>query len=245
RQCHAPPSRLHIRSDPLRSSQIHLKPRMRHAVEQRTWFLFPGSRMNSLEEVPFKIPAWPLEETELVSAPELTLPDYLNLLQETEYEFSLENWVLTGLQGGYPSTPRDPIPHSGLWPTCPPYWQMLDSPPERRLFRPRSHSLSASPLHPWPHSEDEEEVSSPDEESPRITMVTTHCPAHLRKTAPSCLQEFRQSSLSALDPPKGGRGPLCQGQRHAKRRLHPLCGGNRNHSLLSQPLQTRPSTTPA
>ena len=43
--------------------------------------------MNSLEEIPFKIlgpQEDPMKEVELVSAPELTLPDCLHLLQETE-----------------------------------------------------------------------------------------------------------------------------------------------------------------
>ncbi|XP_061077212.1 ubiquitin-associated protein 1-like [Conger conger] len=207
--------------------------------------------MNSLEEIPFKIPAGPQEdpmkEVELVSAPELMLPDYLHLLQETEYEFDLENWVLTGLQGGYSSGGVLPRCTSGVGPSCPPYWQMLSSPPERRSLR-RSYSLSASDLYPRPYWEDEE-APSLEKARPHTAAGATSCPAHLRKTSPSCLQEFRQSSLSALDPPKG-RGPLHHGQRHAKRRPHPLCYSCRNHSLSSQPLpdccpqQTRPSSSP-
>ncbi|XP_035252378.1 ubiquitin-associated protein 1-like [Anguilla rostrata] len=208
--------------------------------------------MNSLEEIPFKIPAGPLEdpvkEVELISALELTLPDYLCLLQQTEYEFDLENWVLTGLQGGYSTAPHNPLPRcaSGVYPSCPPYWQMLSSPPEHRSLR-RSHSLSASDLHPWPCSEDE--GPSLEKGRPHSAVGPASGPAHLRKTSPSCLQEFRQSSLSALDPPKG-RGAVYQGQRHTKRRLHPLCYGTRNHSFSPQPLfdccpqQTRPSSTP-
>lgn len=45
-------------------------------------------RMSSVEEVPFKIPLGALgevqEEVDLVPAPDITLPDYLTILQETE-----------------------------------------------------------------------------------------------------------------------------------------------------------------
>ncbi|XP_067308049.1 ubiquitin-associated protein 1-like [Pseudorasbora parva] len=114
--------------------------------------------MSCLDEVPFKIPLGILEdakeEVELLTAPEITLPNYLKILHETEYVFSLENWVLTGLQGGYPTL----NPHSSceLTATCPPYWMMFSSPQESRLAsrwssdfwepnpRPRSRSLNAA-----------------------------------------------------------------------------------------------------
>uniref|UniRef100_A0A672QUL4 Ubiquitin associated protein 1 like n=2 Tax=Sinocyclocheilus grahami TaxID=75366 RepID=A0A672QUL4_SINGR len=113
--------------------------------------------MSCLDEVPFKIPLGFLEnakeEVELITAPEITLPDYLKILQETEYVFSLENWVLTGLQGGYPTL----NPHSSCeLATCPPYWMMFSSPQESRLAsrwssdfwepnpRPRSRSLNVA-----------------------------------------------------------------------------------------------------
>ncbi|KAK9971366.1 hypothetical protein ABG768_024736 [Culter alburnus] len=114
--------------------------------------------MSSLDEVPFKIPLGVLEdakeEVELLTAPEITLPDYLKILQETEYVFSLENWVLTGLQSGYPTL--NPRSSCELTATCPPYWMMFSSPQESRLAsrwssdfwepnpRPRSRSLNAA-----------------------------------------------------------------------------------------------------
>ncbi|XP_051754831.1 LOW QUALITY PROTEIN: ubiquitin-associated protein 1-like [Ctenopharyngodon idella] len=117
--------------------------------------------MSSLDEVPFKIPLGVLEdakeEVELLTAPEITLPDYLKILQETEYVFSLENWVLTGLQGGYPTL--SPRSSCELTATCPPYWMMFSSPQESRLAsrwssdfwepnpRPRSRSLNAAHYH--------------------------------------------------------------------------------------------------
>lgn len=52
-------------------------------------FLLPDRvRMSSVEEVPFKIPLGGLgevqEEADLITAPDITLPDYLTILQETE-----------------------------------------------------------------------------------------------------------------------------------------------------------------
>lgn len=52
-------------------------------------FLFSDKgEMSCLDEVPFKIPLGFLgeakEEIELLTAPEITLPDYLKILQETE-----------------------------------------------------------------------------------------------------------------------------------------------------------------
>ncbi|XP_029946908.1 ubiquitin-associated protein 1-like [Salarias fasciatus] len=90
----------------------------------------------------------------------VTVPDYLTTLQDTQYEFSLENWVLTGLQSGFTSQPRhqaDPS-SSELLPSCPPYWMMLSSPQQSHLDsrhssdfwelnpRQRSHSLSPTVL---------------------------------------------------------------------------------------------------
>ncbi|XP_045063578.1 uncharacterized protein LOC121540737 [Coregonus clupeaformis] len=126
--------------------------------------------MASLEEVPFKSPLGPLPlgplqepgplggEIDLVTAPQFTIPDYLQILQDTEYEFTLENWVMSALHGGcYP--PRD-----APAPSCPPYWLMFSSPQESRRAsrwnspapRPRSHSLSSVDArhlnhHPQPH----------------------------------------------------------------------------------------------
>ncbi|XP_064846220.1 uncharacterized protein LOC135556736 [Oncorhynchus masou masou] len=125
--------------------------------------------MTSLEEVPFKSPLGPLQELgplggeiELVTAPEFTIPDHLQILQDTEYEFTLENWVMSALHGGC-YRPWD-VPS----PSCPPYWLMFSSPQESRsasrwnsdlrgsALRPRSHSLSSVDTrhlnhHPQPH----------------------------------------------------------------------------------------------
>ncbi|XP_062327947.1 ubiquitin-associated protein 1-like [Osmerus eperlanus] len=145
--------------------------------------------MSSLDEVPIKTLLGTLEEAkeevDLVTAPEITVPDYLTILQETEYEYSLENWVLTGLQGGYPSQPSSPVPHSPseVPASCPPYWLMFSSPQESRLAsrhssdfwepnpRPRSHSLNPAHLcsrvkFAISDSEEEGEGHSEEEERP-------------------------------------------------------------------------------
>ncbi|XP_055777933.1 uncharacterized protein LOC129854815 [Salvelinus fontinalis] len=132
--------------------------------------------MTSLEEVPFKSPLGPLPlgplqelgplggERELVTAPEITIPDRLQILQDTKYEFTVENWVMSALHGGC-YRPRD-----ASSPSCPPYWLMFSSPQESRsasrwnsnlrgsALRPRSHSLSSVDTrhlnhhhHPQPH----------------------------------------------------------------------------------------------
>ncbi|XP_046898801.1 ubiquitin-associated protein 1-like [Hypomesus transpacificus] len=145
--------------------------------------------MSNLDEVPIKTPLGTLEEAkeevDLVTAPEITVPDYLTILQETEYEYSLENWVLTGLQGGYPSQSSTPVPHSPseVLASCPPYWLMFSSPQESRLAsrhssdfwepnpRPRSHSLNPAHLRSRvkfaiSDSEEEGEGYSEEEEWP-------------------------------------------------------------------------------
>ncbi|XP_058257760.1 ubiquitin-associated protein 1-like [Hemibagrus wyckioides] len=117
--------------------------------------------MSWLDEVPIKIPLGLLDEVKeevgLVTTPEIIVPDCLKILQETEYVFSLENWVLTGLQGGY-SVPNNHNPNapSKLAATCPPYWMLFSSPQQSRLAsrwnsdfwepnpRRRSHSLNAT-----------------------------------------------------------------------------------------------------
>ncbi|XP_034032074.1 ubiquitin-associated protein 1-like isoform X2 [Thalassophryne amazonica] len=100
--------------------------------------------MNTLEDVPFQTLLGRLEEDlQLVKAPDVTVPDCCRILQETEYEFSLEKWILTGQQ------PVCQVP------SCPPYWLMFHSPQETRrtghrssdlwvpVCRPRSHSLNS------------------------------------------------------------------------------------------------------
>lgn len=80
-----------------------------------------------------------------------------------QYEFSLENWVLTGLQSGFASHHWPEVsPSSGLLPSCPPYWMMFNTPQQPSLAsrhgsdmwepnpQQRSHSLSPAVLRAKP-----------------------------------------------------------------------------------------------
>ncbi|XP_059207289.1 ubiquitin-associated protein 1-like [Centropristis striata] len=111
-----------------------------------------------MDDVPLKMPQGPPQEVK--EDIQVIVPDYLTKLQDTEYEFSLENWVLTGLQSGVTSQQRPQLSSSssGLQPTCPPYWMMFSSPQQSRLAsrhcsdfwepnpRQRSHSLNPAVL---------------------------------------------------------------------------------------------------
>ncbi|XP_062859810.1 ubiquitin-associated protein 1-like [Trichomycterus rosablanca] len=112
--------------------------------------------MGSLDDVPFKVPLGALDEPlnmmALVTAPEIKIPDCHQILQDTKYEFSLENWVLTGFHAGSTKPVSECV---GVLSSCPPYWLLFSSPPERcpahqcsqglweNGQRPRSLSLSA------------------------------------------------------------------------------------------------------
>ncbi|CAL8364042.1 unnamed protein product [Gadus morhua 'NCC'] len=123
--------------------------------------------MSGLEGVLLK---WPLgllqEEAGSPSTQEIILPDYQSILQDTEYDFSLENGVLTGLEDGClrqpgPPAPRSPSPAGAPQPSCPPYWLMFSSPQQSRMAgryssdvwepdpRPRSNSLNLPPRLPF------------------------------------------------------------------------------------------------
>ncbi|KAJ4947536.1 hypothetical protein JOQ06_009571 [Pogonophryne albipinna] len=106
-----------------------------------------------MDGVPLRIPQCASQEVE--DDMEVIVPDYLNTLQDTEYGFSLENWVLAGLQSGFIGQQSPPLcSPSRLQPSCPPYWMMFSSPQQSRLAsrhcsdfweptpRPRSHSLN-------------------------------------------------------------------------------------------------------
>ncbi|XP_042270949.1 ubiquitin-associated protein 1-like [Thunnus thynnus] len=108
-----------------------------------------------MDGVPLKMPqVFPQEVKDDVK---VIVPDYLTILQETEYEFSLENWVLTGLQSGFTNQHRPQVSSSasGVPPSCPPYWMMFSSPQQSRLAsrhssdfwepNPRQRSRSLNP----------------------------------------------------------------------------------------------------
>ncbi|XP_034018498.1 ubiquitin-associated protein 1-like [Thalassophryne amazonica] len=111
----------------------------------------------------------------------VVVPDYLLILQETEYEFSLENWVLTGLQSGF-TTARRPQLYSTteVPPSCPPYWMMFRSPQQSRLAsrhssdfwepnpRQRSYSLNPAILRSKTAISDSEDDVSPVEKTQAV-----------------------------------------------------------------------------
>ncbi|XP_069379184.1 uncharacterized protein ubap1lb isoform X2 [Paralichthys olivaceus] len=108
-----------------------------------------------MDGVPLKMPQAVSQEVK--EDVKVIFTDYLNILQDTEYEFCLENWVLTGLQSGVPSQhqPQLSSSSSGLLPSCPPYWMMFSSTQQSCMAnrhssdfwepnpRQRSHSLNA------------------------------------------------------------------------------------------------------
>ncbi|XP_066524937.1 ubiquitin-associated protein 1-like [Hoplias malabaricus] len=119
-------------------------------------------RMGSLDEVPFKVPLGSLDEPlgmiTLVTAPEIIIPDYNQILKDTQYEFCLENWVLAGLHPDSSKASGASLCMSEdvcTVPSCPPHWLLFSSPQERTSAchsskglweespRPRSLSLSA------------------------------------------------------------------------------------------------------
>ncbi|KAF5906165.1 ubiquitin-associated protein 1-like, partial [Clarias magur] len=97
------------------------------------------------------------------------------------YAFSLENWVLTGMQGGYGVPSAHPPSVTSKAATCPPYRMMFSSPQQSRLagrwssdfWEPnplrRSRSLNAAHLHVMNDTvkfkiSDSDEDESPDNE---------------------------------------------------------------------------------
>ncbi|XP_068457677.1 ubiquitin-associated protein 1-like [Clinocottus analis] len=115
-----------------------------------------------MDGVPLKMPQGASQEVR--GDVEVVVPDYLSRLQDTEYEFSLENFVLAGLQSGVSGQHRPRLPSSSSssssssGPSCPPYWMMFSSPQQSRLAsrhrsdcwepnpRQRSHSLNPAAL---------------------------------------------------------------------------------------------------
>ncbi|XP_070764214.1 ubiquitin-associated protein 1-like [Enoplosus armatus] len=156
-------------------------------------------KMNSLEDVPFQTLLGPLEEeVQLVTAPDITVPDCHQILRHTEYGFNLEKWISPGKQPARQA------------PSCPPYWMMFSSPQASRRAirrssdswasspRPRSHSLNSADTR-WLHhrtvkfhisdSEDEDGYFEDNEGS--STEDTRH---------PTKSRESRPRSAAPKDP---------------------------------------------
>uniref|UniRef100_A0A3P9JZ29 Ubiquitin associated protein 1 like n=1 Tax=Oryzias latipes TaxID=8090 RepID=A0A3P9JZ29_ORYLA len=147
-----------------------------------------------MDGVPLKIPQ-AAATVEVIENFQVTLPDYLAILRDTEYEFSLENWMLTGLQNGFThqQQPQPTLLPSELKPSCPPYWMMFSSPQQSRLAsrhrsdfwepnpRQRSNSLNPAVLRAKftiSDSEDESEPTTPaDKSSPEMCLSEDSHPA--------------------------------------------------------------------
>ncbi|XP_042351526.1 ubiquitin-associated protein 1-like [Plectropomus leopardus] len=215
--------------------------------------------MNTLEDIPFTTPLGPLqEEVQLVTAPDITLPDCHRILQETEYGFNLEKWILTGQQ---------PVCQ---FPSCPPCWMMFSSPQEihrnnhrssdmwAQSPRPRSHSLNSADTR-WLHhrtvkflvfdSEDEDGYHDDNEASytddalcsiksrVRPRSAATRDPLsrvkdmHLGPLTHHCKPVSPQSlggRRSSLPSPQDHRQPLRALEQHGSQQASPLPKGHKN-----------------
>ncbi|XP_061577673.1 ubiquitin-associated protein 1-like isoform X2 [Cololabis saira] len=153
----------------------------------------PSVVMNVLEDVEFQTPVGPLGVPEKVpAAPDVAQLDCQKILQETEYGFNLERWILSRYQ---PAA------------SCPPYWQMFSSPRGSRIHRssdlwtpgprPRSHSLTSADTCKLHHRTVKFLLSDSDEED-------GYCEANARssvKVAPHCVNcRERPRSAAPRDP---------------------------------------------
>ncbi|KAM9861125.1 uncharacterized protein ubap1lb [Aulostomus maculatus] len=128
------------------------------------------------------------------------------------YEFSLEKWVLTGLQNGFSSQHQPHVnpPASGVLASCPPYWMMFSSPQQSRLAsrhssdfwepnpRQRSHSLNPAVLRTKFAASDSEEEGERSGQKAQSSLV-------LDASEASCQRGQRKSQKAfvpdLLNPP--------------------------------------------
>ncbi|KAM9807746.1 uncharacterized protein ACB057_005556 [Neosynchiropus ocellatus] len=231
------------------------------------------SRMNPLEDVPFQTPPGSLtEQVQLVSPPDIDIPDCNRILQETEYTFNLEKLVLTAQ------------PLLSMAPSCPPYWLMFSSPqgPHRVIPRPRprSHSLNSTDGRWLRHrsarfltseSEDEDgyhedSEGSSTEDTPTKTRPRSAAPRdplcrvkqmHVGCCKPDTMKTRRghrgnptaPQDRKTLEPHRSQLGsPLPAAQKSSKKRQRSLGSAGRLHIQNSPPAasvrphQQRPSS---
>ncbi|XP_014328350.1 ubiquitin-associated protein 1-like isoform X1 [Xiphophorus maculatus] len=224
--------------------------------------------MNILEDVPFQTPLGPLGvEIQMSTLPDISVPQCHQIMQETEYRFNLERWILTGQQ------PVSQVP------SCPPYWLMFSTPQETHkltprgqdlwALRPRSHSLSSAEdcwLHHravkfLPADSDEEDGSYKDiagvpRERPRSArdpvsrvkdMHLAHSSHRGKPGLSPVLKGHRAASslpdcrppLRALEQLRSQQASsLSQGQKNGKKRQRSL---GRRFSQNTPPAQHSPS----
>ncbi|XP_051979218.1 ubiquitin-associated protein 1-like [Xyrauchen texanus] len=101
--------------------------------------------MCTLDEVPFRVVLDCVEIQfglkESVAAPEINIPDCVQILRDTKYSFTMEKRIMAAcgeLQRKKGKAKK--LPQS-VSPTCPPYWLMFSSPQESRVGRHRSTEL--------------------------------------------------------------------------------------------------------
>ncbi|XP_073688382.1 ubiquitin-associated protein 1-like [Garra rufa] len=114
--------------------------------------------MCSLDEVPFKIALDSVGLKEPFTAPELKVPNSVQILRDTKYSFSLEKKILAAWEEQQRKNRKAKKAPQSVCPTCPPYWLMFSSPQQNRRVhlrsaelwelgpRPRSLSLNAADL---------------------------------------------------------------------------------------------------
>ncbi|XP_047437465.1 ubiquitin-associated protein 1-like [Mugil cephalus] len=176
----------------------------------------------------------------------VTLPDYLTVLRETEYVFSLEHWVLTGLQSGFSNRPEPASSSSGLQPSCPPYWMMFRSPQQSRLAsrhssdfwepnpRQRSHSLNPTVLRAKFTISDSEEEGERAAQKAKMCVSAKALSGEKRSDAP-CKQKRVQRAFvpDLLNPPA-----CLSSLPHQRRKNLRQC----SLSVLDTPTQLNPNT---
>ncbi|KAG7235340.1 hypothetical protein INR49_002763 [Caranx melampygus] len=154
----------------------------------------------SMDAVPLKMPILQEVQEDI----RIIVPDYLTILQETEYEFSLENWVLTGLQSG--STGQHlPLPSSSsssLLPSCPPYWMMFSSPQQSHLSSCQSSNHWETNLQQHPHTSFTMLASEEKGESAACKTQTCTVTGCLNKESASDQRGQRKAFVpNLLNPP--------------------------------------------
>ncbi|XP_013869035.1 ubiquitin-associated protein 1-like [Austrofundulus limnaeus] len=197
--------------------------------------------MNILEDVPFHTPVGPLGvEVQLLTLPEMPAPDCHQIMQETEYGFNLERWILMGQQ-----------PASQA-PSCPPYWLMFSSPQETHRLRdsslwgpgprPRSHSLSSADIHPLHRrtvkflltDSDEEEGSYENKGSSAEGLLHRVNSRERPRTTASRVKDMHlgycsHGSKPDFSPPVPGcRPPLRALEQHRPQQASPRSQGPKN-----------------
>ncbi|KAM3850284.1 uncharacterized protein ubap1lb [Diretmus argenteus] len=206
--------------------------------------------MSGVDGVPLKVPLGVLQEAQ--EELDIIVPDYLTILQETQYEFSLEKWVITGLQGGYPPQSPAPCSPSGVPPSCPPYWQMFSSPQQSRLAsrhnsdfwepnpRQRSHSLNLAILRAnfdaaatsEDNDDDDDDGKGPAEDG--LTFSAGPLPSSSSSSSSSAQKAFIPNLLNP---------PACLSSLpHQRRKNLRQCSSSQHNQKTSSRLQRPPNT---